>query len=117
MHLHGHDFLVLASGIGKWTGQTDDWQFTNPQRRDTASMPPNGHIVIAWALDNPGLWLLHCHIPWHSSQGFSATILESPGLILGSGATSDWEEDFVPICEKWNEYYPDSPFKQDDSGV
>ena len=117
MHLHGHDFLVLHSGIGKWDRQTDDWQLTNPLRRDTASMPPNGHIVIAWPLDNPGLWALHCHIPWHSSQGFSATILESPALIAGSGATSDWEKDLEPICQKWNEFYPTSPFKQDDSGV
>lgn len=74
-------------------------------------------MVIAWALDNPGIWLLHCHIAWHSSQGFGATILESPALIKSSGAASDWDDDFVKVCNDWNDWYPNSPYHQEDSGV
>ncbi|KAG8527711.1 uncharacterized protein KY384_007865 [Bacidia gigantensis] len=117
MHLHGHDFVVLSSGLGLWDESTVGWQLKNPERRDTITMPPNGFIVMAWALDNPGIWALHCHIPWHSSQGFSATVLESPALIPGSGATKDWDTVFAPQCKKWNDYYPTSTYKQDDSGV
>ena len=115
--MHGHDFVVLSSGLYAWDKTTTVWQLNNPLRRDTASLPPNGHIVIAFPLDNPGLWLFHCHTAWHSSQGLSATILESPGLIMGSGATSDWETVSAPTCEKWNDFYPTSPFQEDDSGI
>ncbi|KAJ4287146.1 hypothetical protein N0V90_012544 [Kalmusia sp. IMI 367209] len=118
IHLHGHDFLVLEAGANaRWDGTTNGWQSKNPPRRDTVILPPNGYIVIAFALDNPGVWLLHCHIAWHSSQGFGATILESPALIPGSGATSDWDKEFEPMCNDWDDWYPSSPFKQEDSGV
>jgi hypothetical protein len=118
MHLHGHDFMILAAHPNiRWDGTTNGWDLTNPPRRDTASLPQNGHMVIAWALDNPGIWLLHCHIAWHTSQGFGATVLESPALIPGSPAASDWDTQAAPQCRDWNGYYPTSPFQQEDSGV
>jgi hypothetical protein len=117
MHLHGHDYLLLYTGPGKWDGTTKGWQLDNPPRRDTAIMHPNGYFVMAWPLDNPGIWLLHCHVAWHSSQGFGMTLLESPGLINALGASSDWNSTFTPMCEKWHEYEASAPFHQDDSGV
>jgi hypothetical protein len=117
MHLHGHDFLVLAASTDPWDGSTANWQHTNPPRRDVATVPPNGHLVIAFPLDNPGLWTLHCHIAWHSSGGFGAAILESPALIPGSAVTNDWQKDLVPVCEAWNKWAPNAPFAQDDSGI
>lgn len=44
-------------------------------------MPANGYLVIAWPLDKLGVWALHCHIAWHNSQGFAATVLESADMI------------------------------------
>jgi hypothetical protein len=117
LHLHGHDFVILSTGHGKWNGTTEGWNWTNPPRRDTAIMPPNGHIVMAWPLDNPGIWLLHCHVTWHSSQGFGVTLLESAGAITATRATSDWNSVLAPMCKKWNEWYPTSRYHQDDSGI
>ncbi|KAI1651164.1 uncharacterized protein F4817DRAFT_311993 [Daldinia loculata] len=38
-----------------------------------------GHyIVIQWEQDNPGIWLLHCHIAWHLSGGMGWMVLERP---------------------------------------
>lgn len=72
----------------------------NPPRRDTATMPSNGFLAIAWPLDNPGVWTLHCHIAWHSSQGFGATVVESAHLIPNP-VGGDWAKELDPICKAW----------------
>jgi FtsP/CotA-like multicopper oxidase with cupredoxin domain len=86
MHLHGHDFNVLAAGVGDW-----DRTIVNPdntQVRDVqtlAGFNPNTQIptflVIQFNQDNPGVWPLHCHIAWHVSQGLYLNVLEKPESI------------------------------------
>ena len=66
MHLHGHDFQVISNGVGFWDGKV---QASNPMRRDTQIVVPDGHLVFQYEADNPGLWALHCHIPWHVADG------------------------------------------------
>jgi FtsP/CotA-like multicopper oxidase with cupredoxin domain len=66
IHLHGHDFWVLASGTGSYDS-TVVLNLQNPPRRDTALMPTAGYLVLAFITDNPGVWLMHCHIGWHTS--------------------------------------------------
>lgn len=58
IHLHGHDFYVLSQGDGVWDGKT--LSLKNPPRRDTATLPAGGHLVLAFEADNPGAWLMHC---------------------------------------------------------
>lgn len=57
IHLHGHDFYVLGSGPGVWDGSKSGLQFSNPMRRDTATLPAGGYLIAAFPTDNPGLWL------------------------------------------------------------
>lgn len=116
IHLHGHDFLILSTGYEQWTGRTYGWQFTNPPRRDTATMPSNGYLAIAWPLDNPGVWALHCHITWHSSQGFGASVLESTGMIP-KPVGGDWSKELDPVCKAWHKWVPTAPFQQTDAGI
>lgn len=66
IHLHGHDFFVLASGSGTYSSSVSLNQ-ANPPRRDTALLPAAGFLVLAFETDNPGVWLMHCHIGWHTS--------------------------------------------------
>lgn len=61
MHLHGHDFWVLAAGAGAFDSSVR-LDTANPPRRDTAMLPASGYLVIAFKTDNPGVWLLHCHV-------------------------------------------------------
>ena len=60
MHLHGHDFQVLASGGGTWDGTIVRPE--NPQRRDThmlqGGLAVPSYMVIQWEQDNPGIWPL-----------------------------------------------------------
>ncbi|KAI9737138.1 MAG: hypothetical protein M1834_000731 [Cirrosporium novae-zelandiae] len=73
MHLHGHDFYVLAQGTGTYSGQA---LLQNPPRRDTALLPGNGYLMIAFPTDNIGVWLLHCHIGWHAADGLASQFIE-----------------------------------------
>ena len=100
IHLHGHDFYILAQGPGTYTANSP-LNFKNPPRRDTALMPGAGYLVIAFVTDNLGVWLLHCHVGWHSSMGFALQILEMRGEIEG---TLEGVEGMRDVCEGWRRY-------------
>ncbi len=57
MHLHGHHFrLILSDGsLGPW--------------RDTVLVERGQTRQIALVADNPGDWLLHCHMLGHAASG------------------------------------------------
>ncbi|KAF2654402.1 multicopper oxidase [Lophiostoma macrostomum CBS 122681] len=116
IHLHGHDFYILKSGVGTWDGTSDGLTFQNPTRRDTAMLPSLGYLLIAFPADNPGLWVMHCHIAWHASQGLSVQFLERNGEIKGaikdvSGLTQG--------CSEWDDYWQPGKhvYNQTDSGI
>ncbi|KAF2104686.1 hypothetical protein NA57DRAFT_28126, partial [Rhizodiscina lignyota] len=98
IHLHGHDFWVLAQGDGTFDGTLN---LTNPTRRDTATLPAGGHLVLAFPADNPGAWLMHCHIPFHISGGLGLQFLERKDDILSTvGSLSAFDDE----CKKWDAY-------------
>ncbi|KAH8674148.1 laccase 2 [Xylariales sp. PMI_506] len=118
MHLHGHDFYILAQGYGLFIPGLFSLNTNNPPRRDTATLYGAGYTVIAFMTDNPGAWLFHCHIAWHASQGLAMQLVERPGEI-----PSFMEADVSTMdsmCNAWTPFY-DSPAQadseQDDSGI
>lgn len=42
--------------------------------RDTVNVPSRGYAVIRFRADNPGVWLLHCHIVWHLATGMAMLV-------------------------------------------
>ena len=131
MHLHGHDFFILGTGHGTFT-KSANLNFINPTRRDTAMVPGNGWLAIAFITDNPGAWLMHCHVvssvvmfccfqtvlimnsqAWHVSNGMGLQFLER-GSELAVAYSND---DLEPTCRQWREWYVTSVFEKDDSGV
>jgi FtsP/CotA-like multicopper oxidase with cupredoxin domain len=109
IHLHGHDFLVLGLGSdGKFNPAThmSKLNFDNPIRRDVSQMPGSGWMVIAFHTDNPGAWLLHCHIGWHVSQGLGMQFLERKSEIRQLMNL----DQMVPNCDAWRSYVPRSPW-------
>ncbi|KAK3367446.1 multicopper oxidase-domain-containing protein [Lasiosphaeria ovina] len=123
MHLHGHDFALLAQGHN--TSELDGikLKFDNPPRRDVVLLPSGGYVVVAFKADNPGSWLFHCHIPWHASSGLGLQILERQDE-LRAMMTEDKMAETHRVCRGWDKWFsnktnhwnPDGPF-QDDSGV
>ncbi len=54
MHVHGHHF-VRASAPGIW--------------RDTVLIDPGERDALRFVADNPGRWLIHCHMAEHMAGG------------------------------------------------
>lgn len=117
IHLHGHDFCVLASGPGTFVNTNNHTlNYINPPRRDVAMLPANGYLVIAFITDNPGAWLMHCHVAWHVGLGLGAQFLEDQqGISAVVGEEGRQEVDRV--CRGWGEYYESAIYKQEDSGL
>lgn len=114
IHLHGHDFFVLASGSGSYAPGSTVLNLQNPPRRDTANMPAAGFLVLAFETDNPGAWLMHCHIGWHTSMGFALQIIEGEDMV------KDTVKDQCAIegtCKAWKNWVGINAFEQVDSGV
>ncbi|KAK3061818.1 hypothetical protein LTS18_005371 [Coniosporium uncinatum] len=80
-HLHGHAFQLVyrsAEEAGPYVGNATAEYAQTPMRRDTVLVKPDGHVVLRFKADNPGVWLFHCHIEWHVSSGLVATMIEAP---------------------------------------
>lgn len=65
IHLHGQRFLVMGEG-------------NEPRRdlgwKDTVLVPAGQTLDILVPMENPGAWMLHCHIAEHLGSGMMATI-------------------------------------------
>ena len=46
----------------------------NPPIKDTVVVPDGGFTVIRFLADNPGYWLMHCHMSWHNHLGMGFVI-------------------------------------------
>lgn len=73
----------------------------------------SGHLVIAFKTDNPGAWLAHCHIGWHTSEGFDFQFVERYDDIA---ALVDYDT-LNSNCEAWDTYVSAESIVDEDSGV
>ena len=113
MHLHGHNFQVLANGIGTWDNSSIV-RPNNPQRRDTHIMGPLGFAVFQWELTNPGVWPFHCHIAWHTSQGMVLNIVEQKAKLAKE---TQLPGSVTETCNGWNAFTNKNVVNIVDSGV
>ncbi|KAL1630095.1 hypothetical protein SLS54_000955 [Diplodia seriata] len=101
IHLHGHDFAILAQENRTYDELVDPvttFNLTNPPRRDVVFLPSNGFVALAFKPDNPGIWLILERQP---------DILDSIGTLEATNRT----------CDGWDAYVKAHPIDQDDSGV
>ncbi|MCJ1347713.1 hypothetical protein MMC31_005942 [Peltigera leucophlebia] len=116
MHLHGHNFNVLAEGPGTWDGTINHIQ--NTQRRDVQLIQPGSpavpsHLVIQYNTDNPGVWPFHCHIAWHVSGGLYVNVMEQTDLIKKRVIPST----IAQTCRDWADYTNTEVVAEIDSGL
>ncbi|KAL1889965.1 hypothetical protein Sste5346_008543 [Sporothrix stenoceras] len=112
MHLHGHDFWVIGQGTGTYDATTTELTLTNAPRRDVVLLPGDGFVVIAFYTDNPGAWLMHCHIAWHTTEGLAIQLLERESEIPALLDTA-----LNTTCAAWDTYTAADAIVQDDSGI
>jgi FtsP/CotA-like multicopper oxidase with cupredoxin domain len=65
MHLHGHVFRVLSrNGVPA----------ARRELLDTVLVGPRESVEVAFVADNPGNWMLHCHVLEHQAGGMGGVI-------------------------------------------
>jgi hypothetical protein len=99
----------------------------NPRRRDVVLLPQGGYVVIAFKMDNPGAWLMHCHIARHASEGLALPIMENRKLADGIWPKGDSELVIAEeLCGNWTKWVSNctnqwngecNQWFQDDSGI
>ncbi|KAI0234761.1 Dihydrogeodin oxidase [Lamellibrachia satsuma] len=104
IHMHGHNFAVLAMGYptfnsttGRYVSPNNDidcinrlcskaaWRngrepalnLVNPPVRDVVIVPAGGYVVIRFRSNNPGFWLFHCHLEMHTMEGMAVVLREA----------------------------------------
>jgi laccase len=57
MHLHGHEFFVLAQGLGQYEAEKDlhTYNLVDPPLKNTANVQRVGWTVIRFVANNPGM--------------------------------------------------------------
>lgn len=101
-----------------WNGDISRLKTDNPIRRDTATLPAAGYLVLAFESDNPGAWLMHCHIPFHIAAGLGVQFLERAGEILSANGDLAPMEGNCNSWQKWRkEFYPNGILINGDSGL
>ena len=66
IHIHGHVFSLLAKNGRPLSG--------SPVHVDAVLVGPYETWDVAFKADNPGIWMLHCHVLAHAAHGMSMTI-------------------------------------------
>jgi FtsP/CotA-like multicopper oxidase with cupredoxin domain len=82
-HTHGHSFKVVATD-GNFVPEAA--QIT----KDTIMIAPGERFDLLMEANNPGVWMVHCHIENHADNGMM-TVIQYKG-VLPSG----------PLAEGWN---------------
>ncbi|XP_034703605.1 laccase-4-like [Vitis riparia] len=80
-HLHGFDFYAVGRGLGNFDPVNDPKKFNliDPIARNTIGVPSGGWTAIRFRADNPGVWLLHCHLEVHTTWGLKMAFLVENG--------------------------------------
>ncbi|XP_010262708.1 PREDICTED: laccase-7-like [Nelumbo nucifera] len=81
IHLHGFNFLVLAQGFGNYNPVRDrkKFNFVNPQERNTIAVAVGGWAVVRFKANNPGVWIMHCHLDVHLPWGLAGAFVVENG--------------------------------------
>ncbi|KAK2819982.1 hypothetical protein FQN49_007839 [Arthroderma sp. PD_2] len=124
MHFHGHDFALLQQSYEPFNEAALNLKLDNPPRRDVVLLPSHGFVVIAFKADNPGSWLMHCHIAWHASAGLALQVLENKGDVVKYLESHPEDADEMHrVCNNWDKWYGNttnhypSDYFQEDSGI
>lgn len=84
-HLHGNHFHVIGMDrLGKNVTIEEIKELdrlgrlrrrlNNSIQKDTVTVPDGGYTIIRFYADNPGIWLMHCHIDFHAEVGMAVII-------------------------------------------
>lgn len=89
IHKHGNKAFILGAGEGNFTWSTvaeaatampQNFNLVNPSYRDgfvtLPSVDKPTWLAVRYKVENPGVWMLHCHIQSHLNGGMAVVILD-----------------------------------------
>ncbi|CAN4122175.1 unnamed protein product [Withania somnifera] len=81
IHLHGYSVYVVGSGFGNFDKDKDPLKYNlvDPPLQNTIAIVRNGWAAIRFKADNPGVWLMHCHLERHVSWGMEMAFIVKDG--------------------------------------
>jgi len=83
IHLHGHLFKIVATDGNPVPPAA---QLT----KDTVFIAPGERYDIELVADNPGVWMIHCHIENHAANGMM-TLIEYDGEVPTGPLAEVWD--------------------------
>ncbi|KAB5575343.1 multicopper oxidase-domain-containing protein [Coniochaeta sp. 2T2.1] len=119
VHWHGSDVVILGPNTTEFDPETSPSTFIydNPPHRDVVIIPAGGWVAVAFRPDNPGAWLVHCHIAWHASSGLALQMIVQGDDILDAMG-QDAIDNIRDECKIWeDDVAKGGILEQDDSGV
>ncbi|KAF8627088.1 hypothetical protein AX15_004554 [Amanita polypyramis BW_CC] len=92
-HLHGQTFDVVRSAGSPF------YNYANPVRRDVVSTGLAGdNTTFRFSTDNPGPWILHCHIDWHLDLGLAIVFAVDANTTANFVPPNRWDQ----LCPIYN---------------
>ena len=70
MHLHGHVFQIT---------KINNQPIIDGAKRDTVLVLPHSSVTVEFESNNPGNWMIHCHMLYHAESGMM-TLMSYEGV-------------------------------------
>ena len=102
LHLHGFKFWYLGSGPGVYDPATAAplLNSINPPQLDTIVLEAYTWVLVRFVADNPGAWLMHCHLDFHHAEEMSVLFIIAPERLTGLYPATNF-----PVCDSYPPYY------------
>lgn len=91
IHLHGYEFYLMGRGranAGMFNASSALRNVQTAILRDTVQVEAKSWAVLRFVADNPGVWMLHCHVAYHLDSGM--LLLLDVGPAAAVPAPPEW---------------------------
>ncbi|KAG7377240.1 ferroxidase fet3 [Phytophthora pseudosyringae] len=112
-HLHSHVPWVVGSGQASaedvYNNNLPPSKLEGAMKRDVYTVPPCetdakdvcinvGYVILRFTADNPGVWMMHCHIDWHMDIGLAMIFVEGEKE-LQQKAPDTFSSSLLSVCK------------------
>ncbi|RAW26319.1 hypothetical protein PC110_g17275 [Phytophthora cactorum] len=112
-HLHAHSPWIVGSGRTSrdniLAGNVTALRLNGPMQHDVFTVPECttdadgactdlGYVVFRLNADNPGVWLMHCHIDWHFVLGLAMLFVEAEDVLRDEGLGAFSNNMLLSVC-------------------
>ncbi|RLN44443.1 hypothetical protein BBJ28_00006137 [Nothophytophthora sp. Chile5] len=113
-HLHAHSPWVVGSGQTSldaiFANNMSALRLSDPMQHDVFTVPgcstdatgacvDVGYVVFRMNADNPGVWLMHCHIDWHFVLGLAMLFVEAEDVLQKQGLDQFSSNMLLSVCD------------------